>query len=354
MSQKYAGGAALEAIKTWANGKFMRKGASGGVILRLLFGSEFLGQTWTLVNQEDIEESYTGVVDSSMQTDVPVSCTSATYILTVDPIAAHGGQTVTRYLKTDKYFGIYPRRIKYVELVTWAGGTDAQIAAMVAAADAGWLDLVEESGWAVGDVRSVQLSAMSNTGVGESQPAQTVQLVLSHKGATAGLSRVDGGEIHFQVDQVHGLQNKGYMNSSNTNAGSWDGSKRRTWCNEIYYNAFPEDLKPIFKQMNVTTIETYNGSTLKVSQDWFALRAEKEIFGSRSYSNTTEANALSQVDYYKTAAHRIKAAGGSASYWWERSPFSSNSTSFCFVHSSGGANTSAASIAYGLAPFGCI
>lgn len=240
-----------------------------------------------------------------------------------------------------------------IEIVSWADGTDEQIAAMVAALDAGTLT-VEETGWKVGDVRTVQLSAMEKTGVGESHAAQTVQLVLSHAGATAGISRADGKPIHFQVDQVASLNESGYMNSSNTNSGSWEGSARRTWCNAIYYGAIPETLRSIFKKMKVTTAATYNGSTLKESEDFFALRAEKEIFGTRSYSNSTEAAALEQVEWYKTAANRKKLRSGSADYWWERSPRASSSGNFCYVDSDGGVNWSSASTTYGLAPFGCI
>lgn len=240
-----------------------------------------------------------------------------------------------------------------IEIVPWSTGTDEQIAAMVAALDEGALT-VEDTGWAVGDKRTVQLGAMAQTGVGESHAAQTVELVLSHAGATKGITRADGKPIHFQVDQVNSLNESGYMNSSNTNSGSWNGCARRTWCNAIYYNAIPEALRPIFKQMKVTTAETYNGSTLKESEDFFALRAEQEIFGTRSYSNSTEAAALEQIDWYKTAANRKKLRSGSARGWWERSPYASDSSSFCFVDSNGGAYFSYAANTSGLAPFGCI
>ena len=45
------------------------------------------------------------------------------------------------------------------KIVTWAGGTDEEIVLMVAAADAGYIDLTDY--WAVGQERTVHLSAMS-------------------------------------------------------------------------------------------------------------------------------------------------------------------------------------------------
>ena len=154
------------------------------------------------------------------------------------------------------------------------------------------------------------------------------------------------------------------MNSSNTNSGSWDGSARRTWCNSVYKNALPSTLLPIFKQFKTITAQTYNGSTNQISVDYFALPAAKEVFGgsatsagdATSHSNLTEFNALFQFDYYKTASNRVKKLGktGSAYYWWERSPYYYNSTSFCSVYSDGTANFDDASLSNGLAPFGCI
>jgi hypothetical protein len=237
-----------------------------------------------------------------------------------------------------------------LEIVSWADGTDEQIAAMVEAMDAGALS-VEDSGWQIGDERVVQLAAMAATGVGESHAAQSVTLVLMDSGK---FDLVGGGKDHFVVGQKHSLNEAGYMNSSNTNSGSWDGCARRTWCNNVYRNAIPATLRGCFKQFNVITAESYNGSTNKISKDYFALFAEQEIFGSRSYSNTTEAAALTQIEWYKNANNRKKNRSGSSGTWWERSPFPSDSNCFCRVYLDGSADYRNASDAIGLAPFGCI
>ena len=248
-----------------------------------------------------------------------------------------------------------------LKIVTWANGTDEEIVAMVEAADKGEINLSDY--WAVGDIRTVQLSAMSATGVGESHAAQEVDLVLMHAG---GYELADGSTCNFIVGQKDLLAEKGYMNSTDTNAGSWEGSARRAWCNDEYKNAMPVSLSPIFKQFKTITAETYNGTTLKTSIDYFALPAAKEVLGGDTassagsatsyYSNLTEFNSLFQFDWYKTSANRIKKLGisGSAYYWWERSPYCFGSRNFCFVDSGGSANYDGANHAHGLAPFGCI
>ena len=122
---------------------------------------------------------------------------------------------------------------------------------MVAAADAGKINLSDY--WSVGDTRTVQLSAMSATGVDESHNAQTVELVLMHAGGYDLNSAVASGrsKCSFIVGMKNCLATDGYMNSSETNSGSWDGSARRTWCNNVFKAAMPSTLLPIFKQFNL-------------------------------------------------------------------------------------------------------
>ena len=251
------------------------------------------------------------------------------------------------------YYELYGIPIK---IVTWASGTDEEIVAMVEMADKGVINLSDY--WAVGDIRKVQLSAMSATGVYDNYSAQEVDLVLMHAGGYELNEAVASGRTtcSFIVGQKDSLAEGGYMNPSSTNSGSWDGSARRTWCNSVYKNALPSTFLPIFKQFKTITAQTYSGSTNKESVDYFALPAEREVFGSRSQSNPTEFNALFQFDYYKTASNRVKKLGkaGSANIWWERSPRYTTSSGFCRVSSDGKANTDYAYLERGLAPFGCI
>lgn len=242
-----------------------------------------------------------------------------------------------------------------VKIVTWAGGTDQEIADMVAAADAGLINLQDY--WAVGQERKVSLSAMAATGVGESHAAQTVTMVLMNAGGKTLATPTAAGQTtcNYVVGLKNGLAEYGYMNSSNTNSGGWDSCARRTWCNSVYRSAIPATLRGIFKQhKNITASGSSTATT--TSTDYFALPAEKEIFGSTTYGSSTAETSLTQFQWYKTAANRIKKTGdsGSADYWWERSPYSGNSTSFCAVASDGSANANSASIGLLIAPFGCI
>ena len=243
-----------------------------------------------------------------------------------------------------------------LKIVTWAGGTDEEIVAMVEAADKGEINLSDY--WAVGDTRTVQLSAMSATGVGESHAAQQVDLVLMHAGGYDLNAAVASGrtKCSFVVGLKDSLTEVGYMNSYEENSGSWDGSERRIWCNNVFRNAIPSTLRAIFKQFKTVTAETYDGSTNQTSVDYFALPAEREIFDARGLCNQTEYNALFQFDYYKAESNRVKKLGktGNADHWWERSPMYETSSHFCIVDSGGTAYGDIAIDSLGLAPFGCI
>lgn len=243
-----------------------------------------------------------------------------------------------------------------VKIVTWAGGTDQEIADMVAAADAGLINLQDY--WAVGQERKVSLSAMAATGVGESHAAQTVTMVLMNAGGKTLATPTAAGQTtcNYVVGLKNGLAEYGYMNSSNTNSGGWDSCARRTWCNSVYRSAIPATLRGIFKQHKNITASGGLSTVATTSTDYFALPAEKEVFGSTTYANSTAETSLTQFQWYKTAANRIKKIGdsGSADDWWGRSPYSGNSTFFCGVNSGGSANFSGASGSILVAPFGCI
>lgn len=239
-----------------------------------------------------------------------------------------------------------------VEIVPWSTGTDEQIAAMVAAADAGKINLSDY--WSAGDTRTVHLSAMAaSSGTGETHAAQDVQFILTDPGH---YTLANGQPCNFVVLQKDCLNTKGRMNQSDTNSGGWEECPRRTWCNGTYRNAIPSTLRPIFKQFRVRTADGADTNANVVeSTDYFSLFSEKEIFGSTSYASRTAESQNTQLDWFKTSTNRTKRANGSASHWWERSPSTGyNGTYFCLVTEKRAPAGSHAKYNNGLAPFGCI
>ena len=107
-------------------------------------------------------------------------------------------------------------------------------------------------------------------------------------------------------------------------------------------------------KVKVPYVDYNNQSTILYSDDYMFLPAEKEVFGTRSYSLTTEANALTQFAYYKNGGSKIKSLSGSAVFWWLRSVDYYSSAFFCGVPASGRAGRSGVSYTRGVAPCFCI
>ena len=212
--------------------------------------------------------------------------------------------------------------------VSWSGSTDEEIVKMVNAADEGLINLADY--WSVGDERQVTLSAMEATGVNETHAEQTVTFVLMNAGGKTLANATASGrtECSFIVGMKNVLAKKGAMNSANTAAGGWDTCPRRTWCNEVFRNAIPESLREIFKEHFNTTGNT-TGSTTVISTDYFALPAEKEVFGRNKKANSTAESSLTQFEYYATAANILKRKGDNVVVWSLRSPSSSLDTYYC-------------------------
>lgn len=239
------------------------------------------------------------------------------------------------------------------EIVSWGSGTAAQIKAMLDAEKAGRINTADY--WDVGDKRTFHLSAISaysQNGVEiiAAQSAQDIEIALAHKGL---YKDANNQTVRWVVSFVDCLASQGKMNGTNTNSGSWDGSAIREYLNDYVFPAMAEEDRAIFTQFKTITANPYNGTTLETSVDNLALCAEKEIFGEQYYGNITEANALTQFDYYKSIESHTKYAGGNLCYWWQRSPCKDYDSAFCLANV-GNASFNPAGQNQGISPFGCI
>ena len=139
------------------------------------------------------------------------------------------------------------------------------------------------------------------------------------------------------------------MNSDNTNSGGWGECLMRTSTMPTLQSGMPGTLA----QVKVPYVN-FGQSTILYSDDYLFLPAEKEVFGTYSYSPTTEANALTQFAYYKNGGSKIKSLSGSEVTWWLRSIRYTFTTTFCYVSFSGGMDYGNASYARGAAPCFCV
>lgn len=136
------------------------------------------------------------------------------------------------------------------------------------------------------------------------------------------------------------------MNSSNTNSGGWQNSAMRTTHLPAILNMMPAEVKAAIRDVQKKSSAGNQSSSIQTTNDKLFLLSEIEIFGSTTYSFAGEGK---QYDYYKAGNSKVKNLSGSAHAWWERSPYSSNSTLFCAVNSNGNANADNASTSRGVA-----
>lgn len=149
--------------------------------------------------------------------------------------------------------------------------------------------------------------------------------------------------LTFQLHDCYGeLKN---MNSSNTNSGGWTSCAMRSTHLPAILALMPTEVQNGIRGVNKLTSAGSQSATINTTADKLFLLSEIEIFGSATYSKSGEGT---QYDYY-TGNSKVKNYNGSANYWWERSPFASGTTSFCYVYSDGDAAGANAKNSHGVA-----
>jgi hypothetical protein len=144
------------------------------------------------------------------------------------------------------------------------------------------------------------------------------------------------------------------INSSNTNVGGFNSSALYKWLQDEFYAMLPDDVRElIVDTTQITSVGNQSTGTQPTIGKIF-LPTEWETFGAVTYATSTEHTVSNSVQWpiFATASNRIKTLGkgGAANWWWECSPYASNSANFCDVYSGGAANNISASHLGGLLP----
>jgi len=310
-----------------------------------------------------IENSDEGIVHAELSGDI-ITLTPGDYIgkgtatITVNVEGSSTYEPGTATISVDKNYG--------VELVSFADGTDAEIVAMVQAADEGKIDLTDY--WNVGDERVVRLNTIAASGtnsygtwsVSESHVEQDITLVLmdgAHYDLTTPVLDKDGNQrtkCNFVVGLKNALVESGNISSSEKTM--WKNTSRYKWCNAAFAGAIPQTLIGMFKSFKVGSAADNYGNTIGYTDDLFSLFANREILNdSSSVPPTAEWSTLTQIEHYKTDSNKIKKAGdaGSEVAYFTRS-VRATSDAYYAISKFGTSVTGSSSDRYYLAPFGCI
>lgn len=159
---------------------------------------------------------------------------------------------------------------------------------------------------------------------------------------------VVGKDMYREGDVIFGLKDclkdEYAMNETSTNAGGWMASSMRRYLREQILPLLPDDLRACIKPRCIDG-----------EYDDLWLFSEMEVFGEHDWTEH-DPDCGKQMPYFMRPGNRVKGLGkdGSANVWWERSPYASNTTYFCYVYSDGNATSFYASYSCGVAFGFCI
>lgn len=186
-----------------------------------------------------------------------------------------------------------------------------------------------------------------------------------------------GGKAGITIGMKNLLATTYKMNSSNTNAGGWNGSAMRTSTMATLLSQLPADLRNVIKQVNKKATAGSQSTTITTSVDKLFLFALAELASKTGLENSTGTsiknnaatyeqegtqyeyfkNTVGDADIYKACPALVKKlsnGGGSPDFWWLRSPTLGNSTHFWCVYPAGGVSNRSASTSHGVSFGFCV
>ena len=221
--------------------------------------------------------------------------------------------------------------------------------------------------WAVGDTKRITLNGKVGATTISNLKVDAFIIGFNHNSGKEGSNRIHfllgkiGGKFVGLVDSYY--DPSGYattsgaftMNTSDTNSGGWAKTQMRSTVlgaasdptnptANTLLAALPADLRAVMKSVTKYTDNTGGGSNsasaVTATTDYLWLLAEFEVFGSRTYANSSEPSSQAQYEYFKAGNSKIAykhPAAETAAAWRLRSPYSGNTYIFCAVDSGGGA-----------------
>ena len=237
--------------------------------------------------------------------------------------------------------------------------------------------------WAVGDTKRITLNGKVGATTISNLKVDAFIIGFNHNSGKEGSNRIHfllgkiGGKFVGLVDSYY--DPSGYattsgaftMNTSDTNSGGWAKTQMRSTVlgaasdptnptANTLLAALPADLRAVMKSVTKYTDNTGGGSNsasaVTATTDYLWLLAEFEVFGSRTYANSSEPSSQAQYEYFKAGNSKIAykhSAAETAAAWRLRSPGYTNGDYFCAVDSGGGANNYNANRSLALVPGFC-
>ncbi len=170
--------------------------------------------------------------------------------------------------------------------------------------------------------------------------------------------KVSGGKVNMTIGLKNLMDGDFEMNLTHTNGGGWEKSRMRTVYMERVFKLLPEKLRNIIVPVKKNTSAGGGSTDITVSEDKLFLFSLAEIYSQRGISKSDNSNISGNADTYQEEGtqyeyfkellgdadpyddneeiiKRKANGGGSASYWWLRSPNVSYTGDFRCVYNNG-------------------
>ena len=219
--------------------------------------------------------------------------------------------------------------------------------------------------WSVGDCKEITMNGKVSDGLTLTNYTTWVFIIgFNHNAeregngiAFQGFKVTKNGTAVCLVDSGYdNVQSSGKwfnINSVNNNTGGWEACLMRKNIVPLIKAAFPADLQEVVKPSTVFTAPGTGDIELTATEDDIFLLAEYEVFGARTNASSQEPNYLKQYSYYSAGNSKVKYRHNSVdttASWWERSPSSNKSTSFCRVTVGGMTSDYSVKASFGVSP----
>ena len=140
-------------------------------------------------------------------------------------------------------------------------------------------------------------------------------------------SNVPCGASFYSNSQLGGLKGRGIRHqATSTNAGGWDASLIRDFCNGRLFDAFPEEWQSIIKPVEIRATAGSRSTEIKTDYDKVYLQSYKEMGATTTDAGYIEevGTSISPISWMTTNLNRIKFRGVFRDYDGEATIYESN------------------------------
>lgn len=199
--------------------------------------------------------------------------------------------------------------------------------------------------WHVGDMRTIQLSAI--TSGGENHSAQKIVMVIigiNHDDLAVPIGNRTKAAITLQFREMLGKNGGVEPGYHYGNSGQWSSSTRRRWLNNTFINALPTNIQQLLKTVVKKNLANHTNSNAGTSsEDKIFFTSFSEMFGDESYRYYAGNQELEgeQYPYYKSESARAKSVNSEGEVvsnhanYWLRSPSTRASNNWIVVDTTG-------------------